>query len=275
MTANLAELELTDAHFRKVRETVYRISRINLHEGKEGLVKMRLTRRIRELGLESFDAYLEHVASDASGREVAEMVDALTTNKTSFFREAQHFDFLCEEVLPALVAAGRPVNLWSAGCSTGEEPYTLAMLLAEELPEGAAAEARILATDISARVLTQARGGIYSPDRAEEIPQALRRKYLAPAGGAGVGYQVAARLRERVRFARLNLMEEWPMRGKFQVIFCRNVMIYFDRPTQERLVQRFWEQLMPGGHLFVGHSESLSSLEHRFRYVRPAIYLKP
>jgi chemotaxis protein methyltransferase CheR len=274
MTTNLADLELSPAEFQQVRELVYRISRIDLHAGKEGLVKTRLSRRLRALGLDSIRTYLRHVANDASGEEVAELVDVLTTNKTSFFREAQHFDFLRAQVLPALASSGRAPRFWSAGCSTGEEAYTLAMVLCEAMPEARAREVRILATDISARVLDEARTGLYSAARVQEVQPALRQKYFARASASTPEFKVAPRLQEMVRVAQLNLMDAWPMRGPFDAIFCRNVMIYFDRPTQERLVQRFWELLPPGGYLFVGHSESLTALEHRFEYVQPAVYRK-
>jgi chemotaxis protein methyltransferase CheR len=275
MTKNLADLELSPAEFEQVRELVYRISRIDLHAGKEGLVKTRLLRRLRELGLGDMRTYLRLVEADATGAEVAALVDVLTTNKTSFFREAQHFDFLRAQVLPERMAeGGGPLRYWSAGCSTGEEAYTLAMVLCEALPEASAKAARILATDISARVLAEARAGVYSAARVQEVPPALRQKYFARASASTPEFKVAPRLQEMVRFAQLNLMDAWPMRGPFDAIFCRNVMIYFDRATQERLVQRFWELLSPDGHLFVGHSESLTALEHRFDYVQPAVYRK-
>jgi chemotaxis protein methyltransferase CheR len=266
----LISKELNDAQFGAIRDLTYRLCGINLHEGKEGLVRTRLAKRVTLLGLESFDAYIAHVSDERNSAELAEMVDALTTNKTSFFRENQHFDFLRREVLPN---AGPRLRIWSAGCSTGEEPYTLAMLLREELAPGV--DARILATDISARVLATARHGVYSATTVQEIPPALLARHFAkqPHHGA-TAYRASDSLRSMIRFARLNLMAEWPMNGPFEAIFCRNVMIYFDRVTQERLVNRFWELLTPGGHLFVGHSESLTSLNHRFQYVQPALYLR-
>lgn len=270
---DLAGLELSPAQFEAVRTLVYNISRINLHAGKEVLVRTRLTKRLRDLGLNSFDAYLEHVAADTSGHEVAALVDILTTNKTSFFREAQHFDFLRSTVFPVLAGGNAPLRFWCAGCSSGEEPYTLAMLLREELPDLDQRDVRILATDISARALTKAREGIYSAERVAEVPPALRRRYLSRVGTTS-SYRIADSIRGMVRFARHNLMGEWPMRGPFDVIFCRNVMIYFDRKTQEELVNRFWELLRSGGYLFVGHSESLTGLAHRFSYVQPATYRK-
>ncbi len=266
---------LTAEEFRRVGELLYQQSRIALHGGKEELVRSRLARSLRRLGLDSFTAYLDHVEADASGAELATMVDLLTTNKTSFFREAAHFEYLSQEVIPELVTSGESIRIWSAGCSTGEEPFTLAMLLHGALPLIESRDVRILATDISARVLARAREALYPEIAIREIPPGFARTYLAPVSeDRGVSYRVRDDVRRLVHFARLNLMAAWPMRRPFQVIFCRNVMIYFDRETQQRLVQRFWDALAPGGHLFVGHSESLTSLDHRFRYVRPAVYVK-
>ena len=276
MSTAAAQAELTEAQFRRISALAYRAIGINLQLGKEGLVRSRLSKRLRELGLSSFDAYLEHIESEAGRPELAQMVDALTTNKTDFFREIEHFHFLREHVLPALTRDGRGrLRIWSAACSSGEEPYSIAMLLREELPSLDRMDVRILATDISARVLARARDGEYGEATLAPVSQALLRKYFTPLGPASSQrYRASDGLRSLVRFARLNLIGPWPMRGPFDVIFCRNVMIYFDKATQERLVARFWELLAPGGYLLVGHSESLTSLAHDFRYLRPAVYVK-
>ena len=273
--APFLDAELSPAHFRAVATRLYEIAGIQLREGKEGLVKSRLAKRLRALGLPSYEAYLARVEADPA--ELAEMVDQLTTNKTNFFRERAHFDFL-RDVLAAQwrAAPARPLRIWSAGCSTGEEPYTLAMVLRDAIPDLAQRDVRILATDLSRRVLAQARQGVY-PDAATDgiSPDELRRHFTrattpngVPAWSAGPG------LRQLITFAPLNLMERWPMRGPFDAIFCRNVMIYFDKGTQQTLVDRYHALLAPGGHLFVGHSESLSALRHRFAYVQPALYRK-
>jgi chemotaxis protein methyltransferase CheR len=268
------ELDLTERQFRHVRERLYALAGINLLPGKEGLVRARLGKRLRALGLATFEEYLDRVEGDASGRELRAFIDALTTNKTSFFREPQHFDFLAARVLPACAEAGR-ARIWSAGCSSGEEAYTIAMVMRETIPDVERMDARVLATDISERVLARAREGVYEHELMRDVPVPLARKYFACVRQeAPRAYRAGDALRALVRFARLNLMEAWPMRGPFDAIFCRNVMIYFDRPTQERLVGRFWELLAPGGHLFVGHSESLTALDHRFRYVQPAVYVR-
>ena len=260
--------ELAPPEFETIRALVYQVAGIRLHSGKLGLVRTRLTRRLRELGLADFPGYLSLLTSSTGEEELPRMVEALTTNKTSFFRESGHFHYISDTLAPRWSGEGGAVRIWSAGCSTGEEPYSLAMLLREPL----GGRARILATDISQRVLDQARGGVYSSDRVEAIPPALRQVALVPSGKEE--WAVRPAVRSAVQFARLNLMDPWPMRGPFQAIFCRNVMIYFDRPTQERLVGRFAELLAPGGHLFIGHAESLTGLRHPFSYLQPALYAK-
>ena len=275
MSIGLSSPELGDAEFHRIRSLLYRVSGIDLHPGKEGLVKSRLAKRLRALGLATFEDYLAHLERDSSGEELAMMVDVLTTNKTSFFREAQHFDYLRERVLPTLRARAGAMRLWSAACSTGEEPFSIAMLLSDELGPQSASSARILATDISARVLSHATAGVYEEETLRDVPPPFVGRHFALARTTPTrAYRVNDALRSMVRFARLNLIGPWPMRGPFDVIFCRNVMIYFDEPTQQRLVRRLWEILAPGGHLFVGHSESLSALTHEFRYARPAVYVK-
>jgi len=264
---------LSPTEFRRVAELTRSVAGINLQPGKEGLVRARLGRRLRALGLDGFPAYLARLDADADGSELKAMVDALTTNKTSFFREAPHFEYLAASVLPALVAAGRAPVLWSAGCSSGEEPYSLAMVLRDELPAPLLAAARILATDISARVLERAMAARYAPDAVADVPDVMRHRHLTRL--ADGEWAVAPETRRLVHLARLNLMGHWPMRGPFDAIFCRNVMIYFDKPTQMRLVARFAELLAPGGYLFVGHSESLTGLAHGFAYVQPAVYRRP
>ncbi len=271
--AAFAECELTSAQFTRITDLLYQHAGIRMREGKEGLVRARLAKRLRQLGIPDFDAYLSFVQSERSRAEFAEMIDALTTNKTSFLREVSHFDFLREQILPDLKG---PVRIWSAGCSTGEEPYTLAMLANETYGADTAKRVRILATDISHRVLAQAKAGQYPAETMSDVPAAWLQKYWAKQrDDAGRTLSSAApSLRSLVQFAKLNLMEKWPMQGPFGAIFCRNVMIYFEKGTQQQLVERYWALLRPGGHLFVGHSESLTGLTHRFRYVQPAVYIK-
>lgn len=268
-----AECELTPAQFVRITEVLHEHAGIRMREGKEGLVRARLTKRLRKLGLADFDAYLDYIEKDGTRKEFAEMIDALTTNKTSFLREASHFDFLRATVFPALHG---PVRIWSAGCSSGEEPYTLAMLCNESFPDIASRDVRILSTDISHRVLAQAKAGAYPAENMSDVPAAWLQKYWTrkqDAQGRSV-FEAEKSLRRLVHFAKLNLMERWPMQGPFDAILCRNVMIYFDKATQQQLVERYWQLLRPGGYLFVGHSESLTGLAHKFRYVQPAVYVK-
>ncbi len=200
------------------------------------------------------------------------MIDALTTNKTSFFREIQHFIFLREQILPKLPK--KQLRIWSAACSSGEEPYSIAILLAESLPNFKNWDTRILATDISTKVLAKAKEAVYETEILEPIPQDWRQKYFKKEDPQGKTWRLAPELRNLISLARLNFMEKFPMRGPFDVIFCRNAMIYFDKPTQEMLVRRFYDLIAPGGYLFVGHSESLTGAKHDFKYIQPAIYQK-
>lgn len=264
-----------EGQFGTIRRLMYDIAGVHLGEAKVDLVRSRLSKRIRALGRRGFRDYVEHVLSPEGREELATMVDVLTTNKTSFFRESGHFELLARQVVPERLRAPGELRIWSAGCSSGEEPYTLAMVLLETVPEARRRDVRILATDISARMVARAREAVYDEDRLDDVPEALRRRYFerapSPAGGPA-RYAVGAAARSLVQVARLNLMEPWPMKGPFHVIFCRNVMIYFDRRTRERLVRRFADLLAPGGYLFVGHSESLHALNHGLRYVQPAVY---
>jgi len=266
------DIELTAAQFARITTLLFDHAGIRMREGKEGLVRARLAKRVRALRLADFDAYLTLVQSESSKSEFVEMIDALTTNKTSFLREASHFEFLRDHVLPALHG---DVRIWSAGCSTGEEAYTLAMLLLDAYPD-AVRRAKILATDINHHVLAHAKSGRYSTDVMSDVPARWLQKYWTHdnAADGGIGYMAKPNLGALIHFGKLNLMQRWPMKGPFDAILCRNVMIYFEKATQQQLIQRYWELLRPGGYLFVGHSESLTGLSHQFRYVQPAVYVK-
>lgn len=271
----LASLELSQSQFEKISSVVYNLCGINLHLGKEVLVKARLAKRLRLLGLNNFNEYIDYLEQDSSGQELSLMIDSLTTNKTSFFREPQHFDYLKQHILPAVRAKSNKLRIWSAGCSSGEEPYTLAIVIKETFSDADNMDIRILATDISTKVLGIAKEGIYSQDVLRDVAPELVSKYFTCIKANGNStYKVNDDIKSLVCFARLNLMDEWPMKGPFDAIFCRNVMIYFDKPTQQELVRRYWELLAPEGHLFVGHSESLTASSHQFKYVQPAAYVK-
>jgi chemotaxis protein methyltransferase CheR len=266
-------LKLSSRQFDIISRLVYQVSGIDLHEGKEELVKARLIKRLRHLKIFGFDRYLKYLANDKSGSEIRAMVDVLTTNKTNFFRESEHLDYLRDEIITGL--GNDQIRLWSAGCSSGEEPYSMAITLCEAIPDIGKCDIKILATDISDRMMEQARQGLYGEDTLKGMPPQLKRKYFQKAeAGIGHRYRVVPLLQSMVCFAKLNLMDEWPMRGLFDVIFCRNVMIYFDKQTQEKLVKRFWSQLRAGGYLMVGHSESLTFMAHDYRYIKPAVYQK-
>jgi len=258
--------------FTQLCNKVYEICGINLKKGKEELVHSRLQKRLSELKFDTFEQYFNFLSNDKQGTEMIKMIDVLTTNKTSFFREIQHFEFLRDRILPGI--RDNRLRIWSAACSTGEEPYSMAILLAESIPNFRNWDIRILATDISTKVLAHAREAVYESEILEPIPEAWRKKYFEKADVAGRNWRVVPQLRNLISFARLNFMDKFPMRGPFDVIFCRNAMIYFDKPTQESLVRRFYDLIAPGGFLCVGHSESLTGTSHNFRYIQPATYQK-
>ena len=277
MTELLKSMEMTDSQFETVSALVKDLCGINLHVGKKELVKARLYKRIRHLGLSSFAEYLAYMRANQAD-ELPSLMDMLSTNLTFFFREPQHFQYLESGVIPSLVQQSgrqRKIRIWSAGCSSGEEPYSIAVTVRRALGAFHDWDVRILATDLSRRVLALAHEGIYPPERLRETSQAFRTEYFRKIQTPqGLQYQVDDAVREKVNFARLNLMERWPMKGPFDVIFCRNVMIYFDKPTQTKLVNRFWDILGHGGVLFIGHSESLAGAKHKFEYVHPTVYRK-
>jgi chemotaxis protein methyltransferase CheR len=235
---------------------------IKMPESKLPLVQSRLLRRVRELGLASIDDYCEHLFSPGGAEsERVHFIDAITTNKTDFFREPQHFRVLTGKVLPLFDAEPR-IAVWSAACSSGEEPYTLAMILCEYAAAHPAFQFRILATDVSTKVLKAARDGIYGRHLIGPVPQDLRRKYLLQNKADRSSVRVNQALRQSVSFHRLNFMDaDYRVRDTFQIIFCRNVLIYFDRPTQQSVIAKLCRNLVPGGYLFVSHSESLAGLD--------------
>jgi len=271
----LLSTELTEAQFNAISSLVKNLAGINLTDAKKELVRARLAKRLRKLGLATFDDYVEYLQGDTTGAELVAMLDVLSTNTTYFFREAKHLEWLRQDILPRLTAQRR-VRIWSAGCSSGEEPYSIAIVLLEAIPDLADWDAAILATDLSTEVLARARRAIYPASRLREVPpMLLGRHFTLIATKPERTYRVNDPVRRLVHFARLNLMGRWPMKGPFDVIFCRNVMIYFDRPTRQELIARFHSILAPGGTLFIGHSESLTGISHSFRYVLPTVYRKP
>lgn len=270
-----AGLTLKASEFRQISELVYKRFGLDLKKGKEALVAARLGKRLRQKGIKSFADYYRHVVADSTGEALIELIDSLTTNHTSFMRERAHFEFLARAATEEFREI-QTLEVWCAASSTGEEPYSIAMCLAEALSRGAGKRARsfhILATDISTRVLAHAQRGVYLAERFKELPETWRRAYLLRGEGECKGsYKIKPELAGRVEYQRLNLIEPFPHRRRFHVIFCRNVMMYFDKPTQQDIVQRLGACLEPGGYLFVGHSESLTGVEHQLKYIRPATY---
>jgi chemotaxis protein methyltransferase CheR len=260
------EIQLTKAAVERIRELIYGVAGIALGHDKDSMIRARLAGRLRQLQMSSYELYLERVSRDRD--ELSELVDLLTTNKTSFFREMQHFDFIAHELVPHWQALGREARIWSAACSSGEEPYSVAMIARTYLP---AASPRILATDISRRVLTTARHARFPRALEGSIPSEYRQ-HLAHPRGDDRHFEIKPDVRKLVSFARLNLMDEWPMQGTFDLILCRNVMIYFEPETRALLARRFAECLSDDGCLFIGHTESLQNLDHPLRRVQPAIY---
>jgi len=268
--------EVSAQQFGQIREMAREAFGLDLRPGKEALVSARLGKRARELGLNGIGAYLKVVQADRTGLELVALIDALTTNHTSFQREPQHFDLLRERVLKPAAARHAKLSIWSAGCSTGEEPYTILLHAADVFGEAGLDNLRLVASDISTRALEAARAGIYSEDRVAPLPEHWRRRFFQRGEGPRAGfYRVKESFRRRVEFQRRNLMESMEDLPQFDVIFCRNVMIYFDKLTQERLVRKFCNHLQPGGWLLIGHSEGLMGIRHEFEYVMPAVYRKP
>jgi chemotaxis protein methyltransferase CheR len=269
-------VQITDAQYTKLAQLVYRLCGINLGTSKKELLKARLAKRLRATGCRDVRQYIHTLEEDSTGTELVSFLDVITTNKTDFFREPQHFDFLAKEVLPRLdrlIGSSDPYRVWSAASSTGEEPYTIAIVLQENKQLWQRRGAKILASDLSTQVLEHGRRAVYTMERVAVMPRPILTKYFQKGRNRWQGH-VRARpdLRNMVEFQRLNLMDPFKFQYRFHTIFCRNVMIYFDKPTQERLVQKFFDCLSPGGYLFVGHSESLTGIQHRLAFVRPAVY---
>jgi chemotaxis protein methyltransferase CheR len=258
--------------FETIRKMAYEFCGVDL-DGKQVLVSARLGKKVRELGLPSFDAYIDYVRKDSDAFTL--MIDALTTNHTSFFREMKHYEFLHQTVLPNL-APNSKLNFWSAACSSGEEPYTIAFSMMQAWGDSMLSRVSITATDISTRVLQKAKRGMYPASTLTSVPPDLMKKCLLKGTGKYVGEcLVKPEIRNLVEFRQLNLLKDVSSVGPFEVIFCRNVMIYFDIPTQQTVVDNLVSRLAPGGYLFIGHAESLNGIRHSLKYIRSAIFRKP
>lgn len=268
---------LGDKEFEFIRHVVGVNAGIVLGPNKRQLVQGRLARRLRELGMQSYAAYCDFVR-EAGPEELVRLINAITTNVTAFFREKHHFDALASYMLPEALErnrASRRIRIWSAGCSTGEEAYCIAMVAAETLPAAPRWDLKILATDIDSNVISTAAQGVYPLERLSTVSEARLRRWFLKGSGELAGYaRVRAQIAGLVTFRSLNLLHPWPMRGPFDVIFCRNTMIYFNQPTRERLLERFADLLVDGGYLCLGHSESIHSANGPFRLVGKTVYRK-
>ena len=268
--------ECTDRDLAAIVRMVYETSGITLHAGKRALVSARLQKRLRQTGAATFRDYIKLLQGDVSGEELTAMLDAITTNHTAFFREPQHFDFLSQTVLPALFERSRtkPILGWSAACSTGEEAYTLAITACQVVGDDAQRRVKLLASDISTRAIERAASGVYRSERTAEMPRHLVLKYFQKANAQSGVLQVTPAVRQMIEFRRLNLLHSPPPGPPFDFIFCRNVLIYFDRTAQQRVIDALEARLARGGYLFISHAESLNGLRHGFSWVAPAIYRK-
>ncbi len=271
-------LAVQDAEaYRLISALVYERCRIRLDDSKRQLISTRLGKRLRQLGLSNLSDYCrERLRGPEREDEITHVINALSTNFTHFMREPDHFDVLVHQALPALLGSTpRPFQVWSAACATGEEPYTISFFLEEAYPLAAGWDWQVLATDVSTKALDKAIPGIYPEERLRGLPAGWARKYFQRGVGNYAGqYRVKPYLRQRIRFQQLNLLGDYGFRDSFAVVFCRNVMIYFDRPTQEQLVNQLGQMIASQGFLLIGHAESLNGLNVPFRCLRPSIYRK-
>lgn len=271
-------MELNDKEFKLFSDFIYEKSGIFLKDNKKPLVRSRLSKRMRALKINCFKEYYDYVQNDASNEEIIHLLDAISTNVTSFFRENQHFEFLKTTVLPEITLKNDDyVNIWSAACSTGEEPYSIALTIQESLVDYKRYNIKILATDISKTVLEKAETGIYPSEKInKEMNNTVLKKYFEKIkNDTLIKYKIRDRLKDMIRFRMFNLnSNNWPFQKKFDIIFCRNVMIYFNKETQNKLINKFYDVLKIGGYLLVGHSESLTGIKHNFSYVKATVYKK-
>ncbi|MBN2864701.1 MAG: protein-glutamate O-methyltransferase CheR [Thiotrichales bacterium] len=269
------EFDFNDQDFTRVKKMVYDFAGIDLNDSKKSLVYNRLSKRIRFLDLSSFKAYLDYVVEQGES-EFVHLINAITTNLTFFFRENHHFEYLADTVIPQLIKdnhQSKKIRIWSAGCSTGEEPYSIAIVLKETVPAGW--DARVIATDLDTTVVETGKAGVYKDDRLKGVSEARKKRWFLKGTGSMDGWiKAKPEIQEIIDFGQINLMNDWPLKEKMDVIFCRNVVIYFDKPTQSKLFDRYANQLVEKGHLFVGHSESLYKVCDRFELLGKTIYKK-
>jgi len=269
------EFEFTDKHFQEIRKLVLAHTGICLSEIKMDMVYSRLARRLRQLQLDSFTTYLDLLDRDDND-EIGNFINSITTNLTSFFREKHHFDYLKTTLLPQLMrsnSGSKRIRIWSAGCSTGEEPYSLAITVKEAIPDHLGWDVKILATDLDTNVIATGSEGIYTLERVNGLlPETLKRWFSRGTGARSGFVRASPELRDMIMFKQLNLMGQWPVKPGVDIIFCRNVVIYFDQETQRKLFDRYANILRPDGYLFVGHSETLYNVSERFKLLGKTIY---
>ena len=271
------EFAFSAANFKMIAAMLYDTAGITLSESKAVLVYSRLAKRVRTLGMSNFDEYCRLLASPAGEDERGRMLNALTTNLTRFFREPHHFDHLRDKVLLPLasqIRSGARVRIWSGGCSSGQEPYSIALTLLSAIPQAPELDVKILATDIDTNMIAMGKAGVYADEQVDSIPPALRDKWMSRDAQDPDKWRVGEAARSLVTFNALNLMGSWPMRGPFQAVFCRNVVIYFDDHTQEKLWTRMAALLPVGGHLYIGHSERLGPVNDKFESDGLTVYRK-
>lgn len=271
------EYRLTDRDFKVLRELVQTHTGIYLSDNKKALIYSRLRRRLKELGLNNFSQYCDILADEKINDETVLFINAVTTNITSFFREAHHFDFIQEKLNFSEYFKNthrRRLRFWSAGCSTGEEPYSLAMTIKDNLPDETPHNIKILATDLASSVLDVAATGIYTSEKIKSLTPYRKNKWFSRIVDEPGSYQISDELRNMILFRQLNLIGHWPVKGPFDAIFCRNVLIYFDLETQKKIVDKFANLLPMDGYLLLGHSESLLRVTDRFELIGRTIYQK-
>ncbi|MCK5387431.1 MAG: protein-glutamate O-methyltransferase CheR [Gammaproteobacteria bacterium] len=269
------DFKFSEKDFQYIRDLIMDRTGIVLAEHKVDMVYGRLTRRLRELNLESFNSYLSNLEGDE--QELVHFVNALTTNLTAFYREPHHFEFLASKLLPKIMKnkASKRLRIWSAGCSSGEEPYTIAMTVRSIIPENSGWDVKILATDLDSNMVEKGSKGIYTEERVTGLSSQNMKKWVGKGKGDTAGMvKMDDRLRDMITFKQLNLMHDWPMKGPFDLMFCRNVVIYFNKDTQATLFNRYADMLVDGGHLFIGHSESMYKICDRFKLLGKTIYKK-
>lgn len=271
------EFVFTAAVFDKVRSLVKEKTGIVLSDGKQDMVYGRLTRRLRALKLPDFESYIKIIESNDE-EELVHLVNAITTNLTSFFREEHHFGYLKSKVFPALMeknAATRRIRIWSAGCSTGEEPYSIAMTVKEFFPPGSDWDVKIIATDLDSNVVDTGKKGVYPLSRVEDVSKEYKKRWMRRGKGDKSDFvKMSSELQELITFKQLNLLEGWPIKGPIDIIFCRNVVIYFDKDTQKVLFDRYADTLADDAHLFIGHSENMFNVCDRFESLGHTVYRK-